>query len=75
MSMEDYLDTVKLYREVMTSLNGPPLSNKKCYAVEINWMRKFLRFGKACEELEARVNNFNVSYYYKGGWLVVLLTR
>ena len=38
---------LRIYRELMDSIRKGPSSSKKCFAVSIDWMRKFQNFGKA----------------------------
>ncbi len=40
-SFQELFATVKVYREVMEILRGAPSGSRKCYMVEINWMRRF----------------------------------
>lgn len=45
----------------MEAIRGGPSSSKKCCAVEIDWMRKFQRFGKALSSIESTLKSINVS--------------
>ena len=52
-SFQELFATVKVYREVMEILRGPPSQSRKCHIIEINWMRRFQEFGAACEKFES----------------------
>ena len=51
-SFQELFSTVKVYREVMEILRGPPSQGRKCHMIEIDWMRRFQAFGAACEKFE-----------------------
>ena len=53
MSFQEFFSTVKVYREVMDILRGQPSQSRKCHMIEIEWMRRFQAFGRACEKVEA----------------------
>ena len=52
-SFQELFSTVKVYREVMEILRGPPSQGRKCHMIEIDWMRRFQEFGAACEKFES----------------------
>lgn len=59
--MEAALRVLKVYKELMESIRKGPSSNKKCYAVNIDWMRKFQAFGRALLKSESTLKSVNVS--------------
>lgn len=59
-SFQELFSTVKVYREVMEILRGPPSQTRKCHMIEIDWMRRFQAFGAACEKFESQLTSMNV---------------
>ena len=59
-SFQELFSTVKVYREVMEILRGPPSQTRKCHMIEIDWMRRFQEFGAACEKFESQLTSMNV---------------
>lgn len=53
---------LKLYQDMMASIRAPePNAGKRCYMIEIDWMRKFQAFGRELQALEKEIKGFNVS--------------
>jgi len=46
----------------MEAIRAGPNASKKCYVVEIDWMRKFQAFGKQLLAMESSLKSVNVSY-------------
>ena len=47
LSIPDCFRILSLYKELMTAIREGPSSCKRCFAIEIDWMRKFQAFGRA----------------------------
>jgi hypothetical protein len=62
--IEEGTRVLKLYKDLMESIRKGPSSSRKSYAIDIDWMRKFQKFGKALLKSEHELTKASVSIYH-----------